>query len=156
VFAHTKRIPPRVFTRTRVRLSGLLLVFLSASDAVGARARVAPSPLGCLLRSVFTLQNLVPSTNTQSACSVHNMPETILPASGAGWDVSVGDLEERARQLARLIEEYRFLAQCHVTDYYTENLWQTLPADWRTTLESLSVADALHLISLSKDPTGNR
>jgi len=84
------------------------------------------------------------------------MPETILPASGAGWDVSVGDLEERARQLARLIEEYRFLAQCHVTDYYTENLWQTLPADWRTTLESLSVADALHLISLSKDPTGNR
>jgi len=125
-----------------VRLSGLLLVFLSASDAVGARARVAPSQLH--------------SINTQSACSVHRMLETILPASGAGWNVSVGDLEERARQLARLIEEYRFLAQCHVTDYYTENLWQTLPDDWRTTLESLSVADALHLISLSKDPSGNR
>ena len=71
----------------------------------------------------------------------------------ADWDVSVGELEERVRGLVKLIDDYGFLAECHLTDFYTDNLWTTLPADWRTTFEALPAVDALQFISLSSDPS---
>ena len=39
-----------------------------------------------------------------------------------------------------------------ILDFYTEKLWDTLPADWRAVFEGLSPANALHLISLSNSP----
>jgi hypothetical protein len=74
-------------------------------------------------------------------------------AGMAGWDTSVSELEDRVRGLVRLLDGCSFLAQCHVTDFYTEGLWETLPADWRAAFEALAIVDALHFISLSKEPS---
>ena len=75
-----------------------------------------------------------------------------MAGAAAGWEVSTPDLEARAGGLAQLLEEFSFLAQSHVTDFYTKDLWGTLPPDWRATLETLSPAGALEFISLLQDP----
>ena len=75
-----------------------------------------------------------------------------MAGAAAGWEVSTPDLEARAGGLAQLLEEFSFLAQSHVTDFYTKDLWGTLPPDWRATLETLSPDGALEFISLLQDP----
>ena len=103
-----------------------------------------------LLHAPTRLRTKLPPGHGGRKSSIENRR---MPAVVADWDVSVGELEERVRGLVKLIDDYGFLAECHLTDFYTDNLWKTLPADWRTTFEALSAVDTLQFISLSSDPS---
>ena len=125
----------------------LVLLALAVSWPQAALARPSAGAEPHALAGALCLGRAGPSGPAGRA----GMPASSAPG-GCGWDVGVEELQERARALVQLVEAHQFLVQSHVTDFYTESLWETLPADWRAVFEGLPPAVALHLISLSSDP----
>lgn len=66
---------------------------------------------------------------------------------------SLEELHDHARRLASFLEKYYWLTSTHVTDYYTERLWEKIPAEWRGVLESLSPQEATTFAGLAWNPS---
>lgn len=61
-------------------------------------------------------------------------------------------LQDHAKRLADFLDQYYWLSSTHVTDFFTEKLWDRIPTEWRGVLESLSPDEATTFAGHAQDP----
>ncbi|XP_017776266.1 PREDICTED: protein RRNAD1 [Nicrophorus vespilloides] len=60
--------------------------------------------------------------------------------------ISRGEIEQNLKSAYDVIKEVDYITDTYILDFFVEDVWEKLPKDWRTYLESLSLAELAQLI----------